>query len=336
MSFLLWMLERSDWLTFAASTEANENREDVGDDDAATAVCPRDRDRLWCLASRGLSCKQKDSKVQRKFLFFLMVKGLKHPISFTGTFRLFYWAWFSTMDILIAFTATRLLYNTAWEWIKQGIHNLIGSTAILRCAIAFWIRSFSAFSWANQPLVKILAPTDSHHLLLQSEVCLRQNRLQFLLATAAVVIGETLISYLTIHWDKAVSRVRIVSILCQVAGILWLVRVRGRILICLIKLQWRLSDAAIDRITWDIVLRGLLSCCDSSSYVIGLSLLDLLFDFFLLRETQGSSPPLEGKLESGLLDCVLIGIILLFRVLQYCTTMLLLCLDTFELVCLSR
>ena len=76
MSFLLWMLERSDWLTFAASTEANENREDVGDDDAATAVCPRDRDRLWCLASRGLSCKQKDSKVQRKFLFFLMVKRL--------------------------------------------------------------------------------------------------------------------------------------------------------------------------------------------------------------------------------------------------------------------
>ena len=82
LSFLLWMLVSRDWLTFAAaaSTEANENREDVGDAVLA-AVCPRDRDRLWCLASRGLDPflakeKYKDSS-SKESLYFCCSDGQK-------------------------------------------------------------------------------------------------------------------------------------------------------------------------------------------------------------------------------------------------------------------
>ena len=73
LSFLLWMLVRRDWLTFtaAASTEANENREDVGDAAVLAAVCPRDRDRLWCLASRGLDLfLAKEIRTQKKKIYF--------------------------------------------------------------------------------------------------------------------------------------------------------------------------------------------------------------------------------------------------------------------------
>ena len=76
------MLVSRDWLTFAAaaSTEANENREDVGDAVLA-AVCPRDRDRLWCLASRGLDPflakeKYKDSS-SKESLYFCCSDGQK-------------------------------------------------------------------------------------------------------------------------------------------------------------------------------------------------------------------------------------------------------------------
>ena len=108
-----------------------------------------------------------------------MIKCLEHPIrtvNFILSFSiellltLFFRRLFDVLGVIIL----RLTVNTFG-------HELC-SYAVEAIDEAFGVSCLRTFPRADQPFVQIFATTDTHHLLLQVEICSGQNWLQLALA----------------------------------------------------------------------------------------------------------------------------------------------------------
>ena len=108
-----------------------------------------------------------------------MVKCLEHPISAVNfilpliieLFLTLFMSWFfDDLSVII---------------LRLTIHTLgheLCSYAVKAIDEAFGVSGLRALSRADQPLIQIFATTNTHHLLLQVEICCGQHWLQLALA----------------------------------------------------------------------------------------------------------------------------------------------------------
>ena len=123
-----------------------------------------------------------------------MIESLEHPFcTRVDGFRIADSVLIFRSLIIAIASATRhgvvtILFKAAADIPRRSI---VGSLLLQPCPMfSIAIRCLSGFPGANQPLVQVFTATDAHHLLLQTKVSLRHDRLKLAFAASVAKLVE--------------------------------------------------------------------------------------------------------------------------------------------------